>query len=127
MATSKESAYEIGRILAEHRGGDVTLLDVATQSGWTDYFLLATVGSSTHFRGLVKFVGEYAASEGLPLRGGGSIADDEEWVLLDLGDIIVHLMSERARSFYELERLWFQSEAIKISAEPAPGEIAPGS
>jgi ribosome-associated protein len=122
VATSRDHAYEIGRLLAEHRGGDVTLLDVTIQSGWTDFFIIATAGTVTQLRALARFVGDYAAEADLPQRGGGNIADDEEWVLLDLGDLVVHLMTERARTFYELERLWFQSEAVKI-APPAPPKV----
>jgi len=121
VATSRDQALAIGQLLAEHKGGEVLLLDLAAHSGWTDWFALATASSVTHLRGLARFVIEYASAEGLTARGGTYIADDEEWVLLDLGDIIVHLMSERARNFYELERLWFQAEATKIEAPTQAG------
>lgn len=115
MAISQDQASAIGTLLAEHRGGDVTLLDMASLSGWTDWFVIATATSVTHLRGMARRVEEYAALQGLQARGGASIGDEEEWVLLDLGDVVVHLMTERARGFYELEKLWFQAEAIKIA------------
>ncbi len=123
MATSREIAGDIGTLLAEHRGGAVVLLDIAIQSGWTDWFVIATATSTTHLRGLAKAVDGYASERKLSVRGGSSIKDDEEWVLLDMGDVVIHLMSERARAFYELEKLWFQAEATTISAPQAPQEL----
>jgi ribosome-associated protein len=122
VATSRNHAFGIGRLVAEHRGGDVALLDVAAQSGWTDWFVIATATSVAQLRGLARFIDEYAQEAGIQMRGGTSIPDEEEWVLLDLGDIVVHLMTERARTFYELERLWFQAEVTRLEAPKAAGE-----
>ncbi len=115
LATSRELALEAGKVLAEHKGASVVLLDMAAQSGWTDWFVIATGSSVTHLRGLARFVSEWASSRDLVAHSHGSVADDEEWVLLDFGDIVVHLMNEKARQFYELERLWFQAPAISIA------------
>jgi ribosome-associated protein len=104
----------VGGVLVEHRGMDVTVLDLAAHSGWTDFFVIATATSSTHLRGLARFAADWAGQESLDARRGSSIADDEEWFILDLGDIVVHIMSERSRAFYELEKLWFQAEALRI-------------
>jgi ribosome-associated protein len=57
---------------------------------------------------------------GLQRLGRSSLADDDEWLLVDLGAIVVHVMTERARAFYELEKLWFQSPSLAISPS-APG------
>jgi len=114
LATSRDLAMEAGKTLAEHKGASVVLLDMAAQSGWTDWFVIATGSSVTHLRGLARFITEWAASRDLVAHSHGSIADDEEWVLLDFGDIVVHLMDEKARQFYELERLWFQAPATSI-------------
>lgn len=124
LATSRDLAFVFGRLLAEHKGASVVLLDLASQSGWTDWFVIATASSVTHLRGLARHVDEAAAAEGLRARRPVSIADDEEWVLLDYGDIVVHLMSERARAFYELEKLWFQASAHPVAAPEAPGPRA---
>ncbi|MBL8968533.1 MAG: ribosome silencing factor [Spirochaetaceae bacterium] len=127
VPTSRESAFEIARVLAEHKGGEVVVLDLALQSGWTDFFVIATATSSTHLRGLDRFAEEWAALNKVERRNTPRIADDEEWVLLDLGDVVVHLMTERARAFYELEKLWFQSEAVRVQAPEAPGSPPGGA
>jgi ribosome-associated protein len=126
VANSRELAESLGRVLAEHRGGDVLLIDLAATAGWTDWFVIATATSSTHLRGLARFADEWAAEAGVDRRGRPSIADDEEWVLIDLGDIVVHLMTERARSFYELDKLWFQAPHIAVAA-PVSSGLPPGS
>jgi iojap-like ribosome-associated protein len=117
--TSKDAALDFGRLLAEHSALDVVVLDVREQAGWTDYFVVATATSSAHLRGLSRFIDEESAAKGLQRMHKGSLAEDDEWLLVDLGSIVIHVMTERARSFYELEKLWFQSQATKV-APPGP-------
>jgi ribosome-associated protein len=112
--TSDETALALARILADHNGADVVVLDVAEQAGWTDRFVIATATSSAHLRGLARFVDEELARLGLARLNRSSFSEDDEWLLVDLGAIVVHIMTERARSFYELEKLWFQSPATKV-------------
>ena len=117
--SSAASALALASALAEHKGGDVVILDVAAQAGWTDFFVIATATSSTHLRGLARSLDEASAQLGLRRLGRGSLADDDEWLLVDLGTIVVHVMTEAARSFYELEKLWFESPATRVAA-PEP-------
>jgi ribosome-associated protein len=111
---SGEAALELAALLANHNGGDVVVLDVSAQAGWTDRFVIATATSSAHLRGLARFIDEDVARLGLQRLGRPSLADDDEWLLVDLGTIVVHVMTERARAFYELEKLWFQSPGTRI-------------
>lgn len=120
MPNSQDRALELARLLAEHKGGDCVVLDVSRTSGWTDYFVIASATSSAHLRGLLRYVDEYVDKNGLSRLNTPKVADDEEWVLLDLGDIVVHLMTAQARSFYELEKVWFQAPATKVEAPSAP-------
>jgi ribosome-associated protein len=113
--TSDETAFALAQILADHNGAEVVVLDVAAQAGWTDRFVIATATSSAHLRGLARFVDEGLAALGLARLNRSAFSDDDEWLLIDLGSIVVHVMTERARSFYELEKLWFQSTATKVS------------
>jgi ribosome-associated protein len=112
-------AISLASVLAEHGAEDVLVLDVAVQSGWTDYFVVATATSTTHMKGLLRFLDERAESLGATRFNKPSIADDEEWLLVDLGDYVLHIMSARARTFYELEKLWFQSTPIPVRAPSA--------
>jgi ribosome-associated protein len=114
VQSKKEGALALARSLADHKGGDVVLLDLGPCKAWTDFFVLATAMSSTHLRGLALAADEWAHQNGLSIRNSPKISDDEAWVLLDLGDIVVHLMTKDARAFYELEKLWFQAEASGV-------------
>ena len=113
---SRDAALALGRVLADHKGGEVVVLDVGARAGWTDFFVIATATSSTHLRGLARFVDEALGPLGLGRLNKAQVADDDEWILVDLGTVVVHLMTERSRAFYELEKLWFESEATRIEA-----------
>jgi ribosome-associated protein len=118
-----ETARALGELLREHKGGEVTVLDLRGICGWTDFFVIATVTSGAHLQGLERYIKEFARQRGVeifrrsrkPPAGAGAVPD--EWCLVDLGAVVVHLMSAQARSFYGLERLW--------SAAPAPSQ-SPG-
>jgi ribosome-associated protein len=105
---TREAAISLGKLIAEHKGLNVVVLDVTGKNSWADYFVIATVTSSAHSRGLQKHVFEALRELGLSLRPTKrKMPDGDEWMLIDLGDIVVHLMTETARGFYELEKLWF--------------------
>jgi ribosome-associated protein len=102
-----KAAHELGELLRDHNGKDVVVLDLRKLNIWTDFFIIATVTSHTHVQGLLRHIGEFAGEKDLEiLRRPRKSGPDNEWNLVDMGNIVVHLMSERARSFYELERLW---------------------
>lgn len=104
----KESAKRLGMLLVEHNAGNVKVLDVSGSTSWADYFIIATVTSSTQSRGLQRYVRESLGELGLEVRPTKRKAPDgDEWTLIDLGDVIVHLMTAPARAFYDLEKLWF--------------------
>jgi ribosome-associated protein len=120
VQNSRDAAFALARILADHKGGDVVVLDLAPCQGWTDFFLVATATSSAHLRGLTRAVDEWAHEAKVSyLTAPPRVADDEAWVLVDLGDIVIHLMTAEARAFYELEKLWFQATATQVAPEPA--------
>jgi ribosome-associated protein len=113
---SAKAAGAIAAAIADHKGADVVVMDVSALAGWTDRFVIATATSSVHLRGLERVAVEEAAALGLDQLHKGSSADDDEWLLVDLGDVVVHLMTERARGFYELEKLWFQATVERVAA-----------
>ena len=118
MQDSRDVAMGLARALAEHKGGDVSVLDLKACQAWTDFFVLATASSVAHLRGLARAADEWAHETKVGIRNPLRIADDEGWVLLDLGDVVVHLMTAESRTFYELEKLWFQAEVTKVELPP---------
>jgi ribosome-associated protein len=107
-----QNARELGKLLDDHNGGDVIVLDMRSLNFWTDFFIIATVTSNTHLSGLERHIKEYVREHELeilrrssrPERAAAQSSD--EWSLIDLGAIVIHLMSAGTRSFFELERLW---------------------
>jgi ribosome-associated protein len=106
-----ESALSLGNLLREHNGQAVSVLDLRGISNWTDFFIIATVSSKTHMDGLERHIKNFCLENKIEISGispkkFGSSDIDDEWRLIDLGWAVVHLMSQKAREFYELERLW---------------------
>lgn len=91
--------------LEELKARDITHLDVAKLTDVTDLMIIASGTSTRHVSALAQNLVEKAKEKGLQPRGveGGANAD---WVLVDLGDVVVHVMLPEARALYDLERLW---------------------
>ncbi|MCI1208365.1 MAG: ribosome silencing factor [Treponema sp.] len=107
MKTIEEKALEIARLMEEGKGKDISVLDISELNSWTDYFVIVTVNSSAHWQGLYKMVKDYIKSNDLEIHlTNRKSSDGDDWNLIDIGPIVVHLMSQKARNFYELEKLW---------------------
>ncbi len=91
--------------LDDAKANDVQTIDVRGKTSITDYMIIASGNSSRHVKTLADSVVSHSKKAGLEILGveGGSNA---EWVLVDLADVLVHLMLPRTRSFYNLEGLW---------------------
>lgn len=115
MEKSKETqALEIAKILEDGKGEDVVVLDVSELNSWTDYFVIATIHSSAHWQGLAKQIKDYTKENDIEIHvTNQKKPDGDDWNLIDLGYVVVHLMSKDAREFYELEKLWHAGRKIK--------------
>ena len=117
MKTMEEKAIEIAKLMEDGKGIDVTLLDISGLNSWSDYVVIVTVTSSTHWQGLYKQIKEYIKDNDLEIHvTNRKSPDGDDWNLIDLGSIVVHLMSESARSFYDLEKLWHAGKTIDFRA-----------
>ncbi|MDR1147537.1 MAG: ribosome silencing factor [Spirochaetaceae bacterium] len=113
--TDEAIAIELGKLLKEHKGGDVALIDLRPLSIWTDFFIVTTVTSGAHLSGLQRHVNEFAHENKLPvLHGHKKLTLGNGWDICDLGFMVVHLMTEASRSFYELENLWSGGLLLKL-------------
>lgn len=92
-------------VLDDKKAQKMQLLDVRGRSSVTDYMLIATGTSNRHLASMGNYVAEAVKEKGvIPLGIEGEMGSD--WVLLDLGDVVLHLMTEQARDYYQLEKLW---------------------
>ncbi len=108
----KTEAIALARTLSEKKGEAVVILDIRKESPLADFLLVATVLSRPHMRTLEAALDEKAGSLGLrPLHRSRPASD--RWQVLDFGSIIVHLMSEEARGFYAVEKLYPGSKRLR--------------
>lgn len=106
--------------LDDLKGQNVLALDVSGSSSVTDWMVIASGTSGRHVKALVERVIERVKAQGAtPLGVEGQSTLD--WVLVDLGDVIVHVMQKEARGFYDLERLWRTSPVRGTGVDGAPG------
>ena len=113
MKTTKEKTIEIAQLMQDFKGDNVVALDVSQLNSWTDYFVIVTVNSATHSKGLFKHIKDYIKQNDLEImKPKQKIPDGYDWNLIDLGVIVIHLMSEDARGFYNLEKLWQLAEKV---------------
>ena len=114
MLTPKEIAYSVTKALDEKKGMNIKLLKIDRVSSLADYFLICTGTSSTHVKTLCDYA-EYTLEQlGEPMLGREGHRGNS-WELLDFGSIVVHVFTDEARKFYDLERLWADAEQVDLS------------
>ena len=114
MLAPKEIAYEVTKALDAKKGMDIKLLKIDKVSSLADYFLICTGTSNTHVKTLCDYA-EYTLEqlgEQMLGREGHRV---NSWELLDYGTIVIHVFTDEARAFYDLERLWADAETVVLS------------
>ncbi len=91
--------------LEDGKGRDIVCLNVTDITDITDFMVMVSGTSNRHVKALVDQVAESTKADGCPPRGIEG-RETHEWVLVDLGDVLVHVMQVETRAFYDLERLW---------------------
>jgi ribosome-associated protein len=91
--------------LADVKARDIRVLDVRELTSVADYLVIASGTSDRHVKSLADRVVEQATAAGVRALGVEG-RDGGEWVLVDLQDVVVHIMQPKAREFYKLESLW---------------------
>jgi ribosome-associated protein len=102
---SEEMKEVVLNALEDMKAKDVSIIDVKGRTSVTDYMIIASATSSRH----VSSVAENLVTE-IKKHGGRSLGveggEGSDWLLVDLGDIVVHIMMPSAREYYDLERFW---------------------
>jgi ribosome-associated protein len=103
------------RAAAEKKANDSVLLDLREIASFTDFFVITSGSNERQVQAISDEVVETLK------KNGSSVARVEgyksaEWILLDYGDFVVHVFDEKARKFYDLERLWRESKRVELPA-----------
>ena len=108
---SKEMAKTAYQALSEKKAGDIKIIDISGISVLADYFLIADGSNQHQIEAMCDAVEEELFKAGVQIKqkeGNNS----SSWILMDYGDIIVHIFSKEDRFFYDLERIWRDGKTI---------------
>ena len=114
MLNPKEIAYAVTKALDAKKGMDIKLLKIDRVSSLADYFLICTGTSNTHVKTLCDYA-EYTLEQLGEKMLGREGHRGNTWELLDYGTIVIHVFTDEARKFYDLERLWADAEVVDLS------------
>ena len=119
-AETARARKQVLAALDDLKAKDVREIDVRGKTSITDLLIVASGTSTRHVKSIADEVVKFAKRAGvLPLGVEGE--KEAEWVLVDLGDIVVHVMLPRIREFYGLERLWTVGDSEEPGAQAATG------
>jgi ribosome-associated protein len=122
--TSKAAALAIARAMLDKKATDVLILQVAKLTSVADYLVLGSADSDRQTRAIADYVDDVLSDSGpgaLSIEGKAS----SQWVLMDFGDVVVHIFRQDARHHYGLERLWADARRVCIPGYTPPPMAAP--
>jgi ribosome-associated protein len=117
---SKEKTLWYAHLALDKKARGLLILDVQEQSSFTSYFIICSGTSDRHVQAIASHIelsGKQAGMYPLGIEG----FREGRWILLDYGDIVIHIFHEPVREFYDLERLW--TEAPRITVENSNQQI----
>ncbi|SFU93988.1 ribosome silencing factor [Alicyclobacillus macrosporangiidus] len=104
-------ALEAASAAADKKAKDIVVLDIHDLTPVADYFVICSANSGTQVEAVARAVTDKMAQLGVPCRGTEGM-DEARWVLLDFGDVVVHVFRPEEREFYHLERLWGDARQV---------------
>ena len=113
---SKDLAIQAAKAALEKKALDVTVLDLSGLTVIADYFVICSGESTTQVKAVAEFIEqEFAQKRIRPLGVEG--AAHSHWILLDYGDVIIHVFEKETRAYYNLEKLWMDAKTIEIDED----------
>lgn len=101
---------ECARLLSDKKGAEIVFLDMRDVNSYLDYFLIATGNSRIHCRSLARELEKFVYGRGLRVRNRPDY--ESGWIILDCGELIVHIFTQELREYYQLEKLWGDAKRI---------------
>lgn len=113
---SRSKALECARAAIDKKAENLKILDLSGLSGFTDYFVICNGTSDRQVQAIASSIESAmkdADKRAISIEG----LTDGRWVLMDFGDVVVHIFLDALREYYDLERLWADAPAVKIPSE----------
>lgn len=111
---TKDFAVLAVEALEDKKAEDIAIIDISEVSVIADYFIIAGGNNKSQIQALSDVVDEKLGRAGLPLKQIEGY-NNANWILLDFGDIIVHIFDKEDRLFYDLERIWCDGKKIELN------------
>jgi len=118
VISSKEYARVAAVAASEKKATDIVAIEVAELLVVTDYFVICTGNTDIQVRAIAEEVEDRLRDAGIKPIGREGVAEGK-WVLLDFGDLVVHVFQPEERDFYRLERLWGDAPRLELPADVA--------
>jgi ribosome-associated protein len=109
-------ALEAAAAAADKKAKDILVLDIHELTPMADYFVICSANSGPQIDAVAKGIRDRMAELGVPCKGSEG-AEEARWVLLDFGDLVVHVFRPEDREFYHLERLWGDARLVPFGAQ----------
>lgn len=110
---AKELARKVVEIASDRKAEDIVMLDISKVSIIADYFVICTGTSDRQVRAIAREIDEQLGKDGVnPINIEGLV--EARWVLMDYGDVLVHVFDPATRDFYRLEQLWAAAQPVLV-------------
>ncbi len=107
-----EIIQKVHEALEDKKAVHIEVLDMKDIVSYTDYVVICSATSTTHSNALMDSVEEKLRPENKPIYR--NTTKDKNWLILDYGEVVVHVFNETARHYYDLERLWGDAKKVKV-------------
>ncbi len=121
--STKEKALLIARVVLQKNPLDLHLLDVGGSCSFADFFLILSGSSTRQTQALAGHLKETMSKLGIHPRGLEGV-EAGHWILMDYGEIIVHIFYEPVRGFYDLEGLWIEAPRLPLPSEESKVKVS---
>lgn len=116
LTDSKARALECAKAAIDKKAENLKLLDLSKISGFADYFVICSGMSDRQVQAIADSVEKHLKAQGVRTRAYEGYQDGR-WVLMDFGDVVVHVFQDALREYYDLEGLWSDAPRVAIPSE----------
>ena len=119
---ARDLAFTAARVIEETRGADIVVLDLRKVTDVFDYFVIATGSSRRQMHAMADEVKHTVRREMQDEPRAVEGYEDSHWIVMDYGDVVVHLFDTESRAYWDLDHLWTDASLVEVPAAGATAE-----